>query len=292
MLTRELLYRWQDSINTDSYSDSLVGGTSIPFDVDKLLSKQGSRSPRELAADEHIPIDHRLWIICRALAHRNETNARIFAIHNASLVTPFAGRLEDQAEHAILVGDLRLIFSHTPQARANKLVSWRQKFESVRGVAVGIARTSHVETAWEAVRAGSREEAWDAANATARYAAWIGDWGTGRVKALTRALEAMGEDANGWDKQMSYLQNTLSSSGKVSVRLSELRQDIDATLSTTERNLSALREELRDLVLQRDHALLKVARAEAHISVLETENAKLRAENTKLAAVVLEKKVP
>ena len=149
MITKQLLRDW-DACHQDAELTAMARGRT-------------SASPREIASDEAITLDDRLWVVCRSLWYRDEAAAREFAIDSAALVSRLAGRPEDCAEHARLVEDLRRIFA-IPRGdrRSEELQRW--------------------EAAWAAARDAARAAAWDAE----------------LRQAIDRALIALGPDADGW----------------------------------------------------------------------------------------------
>ena len=71
-------------------------------------------TPRQIAADESISLDDRLWVVTRCLWHLDESAARYYAIERARTVTHLAGDEDDQAQYAALLDELARIESDVP----------------------------------------------------------------------------------------------------------------------------------------------------------------------------------
>jgi hypothetical protein len=161
-----------------------------------------SATPREIATDDNIDLDDRLWVICRALWYRDEDAARKYAIDSAALVSHLAGRPEDCAEHARLVEDLRRIFAiPAGDRRSDELQRWTAAWDAAWTAARNAAWTAAWTAAWNAPRdaawTAARNAAWTAARAAA-WAAAADAWAAELRKAIDRALQALGPDADGW----------------------------------------------------------------------------------------------
>jgi hypothetical protein len=189
VITAKLLREW-DACHDDD-------------DIAALASGRTSASPREIASDDRITLDDRLWVVCRALWYRSESAARTFAIDSAALVSHLAGRPEDCAEHARLVADLRRIYAMpTEHRRSEELSRWAAARDAARAAAWDVAWDVARYAAWDV----ARDAAWAAAWAAARAAAWAAAWAAARDaawdvairKAIDRALIALGPDADGW----------------------------------------------------------------------------------------------
>ena len=127
-------------------------------------------SPAEVAADENISLDDRLWAVSKALWHTNASKARLCAIESAELVEHLAGNDSDRATYRALMVELRRIEAEVPEAdRA---------------------------AARDAARAAARDAARDAAWAAAWDAAWAAAWAAELRKAIARCLVWLGDDAN------------------------------------------------------------------------------------------------
>ena len=128
------------------------------------LACRPSMTPREIAADDSISLDDRLWVVCRALWYRDESAARKYAIDSAALVSHLAGRPEDCAEHARLVEDLRRIFAiPIGDRRSGELQRWDAAMADARAAARADARADAWAAAWDAAWAAGRDAAWAAA---------------------------------------------------------------------------------------------------------------------------------
>ncbi len=112
-------------------------------------------TPRQIAADESISLDDRLWVVTRCLWHLDESAARYYAIERARTVTHFAGDEDDQAQHAAILDEL---------ARIESEVSADQ-----RDTARDAARDAAWDAAWDAARAAAIRESIAAA------LEWLGD---------------------------------------------------------------------------------------------------------------------
>ena len=120
-------------------------------------------TPRQIAADESISLDDRLWVVTRCLWHLDESAARYYAIERARTVTHLAGDEEDQAQHAAILDELARIESEVPADQ--------------RAAARAAARDAARAAPRDAARAAARDAAWDAAIRESIAAAleWLGD---------------------------------------------------------------------------------------------------------------------
>jgi hypothetical protein len=126
-------------------------------------------SPRQIAADESISLDDRLWVLTRCIWHLDESEARYYAIDRARSITHLAGDEDDQAQYEAILSELCRIEHDVPiDQRA-------------------------------AARDADRDAARDAARAAARAAAWAAAWAAARDAAMREsiavALEWIGDEA-------------------------------------------------------------------------------------------------
>ena len=134
-------------------------------------------TPRQIAADESISIDDRLWVVTRCLWHLDESAARYYAIERARTVTHLAGDEDDQAQYAALLDELARIESDVPADQ--------------RAAARAAARDAARDAAWYAARPAAR----DAARAAAWGPAWGAAWGAASRESIAAALEWLGDEA-------------------------------------------------------------------------------------------------
>jgi hypothetical protein len=120
-------------------------------------------TPRQIAADESISLDDRLWVVTRCLWHLDESAARYYAIERARTVTHLAGDEDDQAQHAAILNELARIVSE---------VSADQRY-AARAAARAAARDTARDAAWAAARAAARAAAIRESIAAALE--WLGD---------------------------------------------------------------------------------------------------------------------
>ena len=293
MITRDLLLQWNAAASLDPLNSVLSAQ-----EVETLFPMQMGRSPKDLAEDARIALDFRLWLVCRALAYRNARGAREFGISRAAGVSHLAGRSGDQAAHAAFAADLFRLYTG-PTLPEETLTDWLFNVNRARDAARDaqhsapgdIPLSEAVDVAWEALKAAARYYVWEAANGAARFAAWAasrgGSWEAERMKALAEALAALGPDAEGWATDPAPALNVEEPAKIVGAKLSVLKLDVDEALTTAVHSLEGMRTELRNLRLERDHALLQVASAKARISRLSTDVTRLEAENVRLAEALL-----
>ena len=122
-------------------------------------------TPRQIAADESISLDDRLWVVTRCLWHLDESAARYYAIERARTVTHLAGDEDDQAQHAAILDELARIESEVPADQR--------------------------AAAWDAARAAARAATW----AAARDAAWAAARDAAIRESIAAALEWLGDEA-------------------------------------------------------------------------------------------------
>jgi hypothetical protein len=193
---------------------------------EKILEKLGKRkdvAPRELATDTTISLDDRLWVLCRAIWYLDEHAARLFAIESALTVAHLAGDEDDQAQFCGLMNELILIEDLPLEQQG---AAWDAARGAARGAAWGAAWGAARDAAWGAARDAARDAAWgtprDAAWGAARDAAdaaWGAAWDAARdaadaardaadaawdaslEAAIGRALEWLGDYADGWEEE-------------------------------------------------------------------------------------------
>ena len=134
-------------------------------------------TPRQIAADESISLDDRLWVVTRCLWHLDESAARYYAIERARTVTHLAGDEDDQAQHAAILDELARIESEVPADQ--RAAAWAAAWDA----------------AWAAAWDAARAAAWDAAWAAARAAAWDAAWDAAIRESIAAALEWLGDEA-------------------------------------------------------------------------------------------------
>ena len=93
-------------------------------------------TPRQIAADESISLDDRLWVVTHCLWHLDESAARYYAIERARTVTHLAGDEDDQAQHAAILDELARIESEVPadQRAAARAAAWAAAWAAARDV--------------------------------------------------------------------------------------------------------------------------------------------------------------
>ena len=141
------------------------------WDDDRIAAHRlaSGATPRQIAADESISLDDRLWVVTRCLWHLDESAARYYAIERARTVTHLAGDEDDQAQHAAILDELARIESEVPADQ--------------RAAARAAARDAARDAAWAA--------AWDAA----RDAAWAAARAAAIRESIAAALEWLGDEA-------------------------------------------------------------------------------------------------
>lgn len=157
----------------------LVDWGVLETDMEVLFADRSVLSPQEFAAAERLTLDCRLRVLCLALHHRSEAAARTLALDLAATLTPYAGRVTDQAEHRNLLVELRRIFALPDSAvRCIELRRWDAAMDAARVAAFGAAagdngaavdlirldRTLGLKCAWyAAVSATHGDAVWGAA---------------------------------------------------------------------------------------------------------------------------------
>ena len=108
-------------------------------------------TPRQIAADESISIDDRLWVVTRCLWHLDESAARYYAIERARTVTHLAGDEDDQAQHAAILNELARIESEVPadQRAAARDAAWATALDAARDAARAAAIRESIAAALE-----------------------------------------------------------------------------------------------------------------------------------------------
>lgn len=79
------------------------------WDDQRIAAPLGDRkevTPRDIADDNSISLDERLWVLGRTLWYLDENAARGFAIESASLVAHLAGDEDDQALYLGLLNEM------------------------------------------------------------------------------------------------------------------------------------------------------------------------------------------
>jgi len=164
-------------------------------------------SPRQIAADESISLDDRLWVLTRCIWHLDESEARYYAIDRARSITHLAGDEDDQAQYEAILSELCRIESEVPkdQRAAARDAAWA----AARDAAWDAARVAARDAARDAARAAARDAArdaawdaaWDAARDATRAAAWAAAWVAARDAARDAARAAARDAARAaaWD---------------------------------------------------------------------------------------------
>src|SRR5262245_63739705 len=141
------------------------------WDDDRILDKAGGRAevtPRDIANDDSISLDDRLWVLCRCLWYLDESAARGFAIESALLVAHLAGDEDDQAQYLGLMNRLLEIGDlPEPEMAPARAAAWDAAWDAARAAA------------WDAAREAAR----DAASAAASDAAWARARGSAGARA-------------------------------------------------------------------------------------------------------------
>ena len=189
MITPQLLREWNACWDDRHITSHFAGRTGL--------------TPREVAEDESVSLDDRMWVLCRALWYRSESADRTFAIDSAELVSYLAGRPEDCAEHARLVEDLRRIYALPAEERSVELAIWSAAWDAARAAAWNAAWAAARDAAWDAAWAAAWDVAGAAAGAVARAVARAvamdAAMDAALHKAIYRAIVALGPDAEGWE---------------------------------------------------------------------------------------------
>lgn len=219
MINHNLMRTW---MSTDKFRPARV--------LDHLRDRHAS--PREVAADEGIAAHGRLWILSRALWHRDRPAARRLAIDSAASMSALAGDRDAQAEHVALVASLRSmidlidlpsdLIDLPPDAYVTERRAWSVRWNATRKHSAHKWNASRTRVALESMCGGhlpdlepisAQVAAWDAAwdaSGDSYISVWYAllapywaahDSGT-KTLALTAAiftvLAAFGDDADGW----------------------------------------------------------------------------------------------
>jgi hypothetical protein len=137
-------------------------------------------TPTQIAADESISLDDRLWVLAKCLWHCDPIAARLFAIECAESVAHLAGDEDDQAQFLGLCAEMReMAIAGVPDGDPN----WAAARDAARDAAWAAA--------WAAARAAARAAAWDAA----WDAAWAAAWAAALRKKIASILEWLGDEA-------------------------------------------------------------------------------------------------
>jgi hypothetical protein len=146
-------------------------------------------SPRQIAADESISLDDRLWVLTRCIWHLDESAARYYAIERARTVTHLAGDEDDQAQYEAILSELCRIEHDVPIDQRDAARA------AARAAAWATARDAARDAAW----AADRDAAWAADRAAARAAARAADrdaaWDAAMRESIAAALEWLGDEA-------------------------------------------------------------------------------------------------
>lgn len=202
MITKKLLSDWRACWDDASIAGKLAGRESV--------------TPREVAQDTSISADDRLWVLCRTLWYLDESAARGFAIDTALTVAHLAGDEDDQAQFHGLMNELLVIEDMpieqrdaardaTRDAAAAAAAAARDAAAAAAWYAAwDSARDSARDSAWYAARDATSDAAWGAAWYAVRYAASDAAWDAARDSAIeasiARAIEWLGDYADGWEE--------------------------------------------------------------------------------------------
>lgn len=111
MVTKKLLRDWNACWTDDRIAEH--------------FGDRASLTPREIAADESILDNDRLWVMCQTLSYRNYNAAQSFAIDCVASVAHLAGRQEGQDTYARLLDEFQTI-SRLPRNEGDlALEKWR-----------------------------------------------------------------------------------------------------------------------------------------------------------------------
>lgn len=173
MITAELLRDW--------------GACWPDSQIRERMGTRESVTPRDVAADESISLDDRLWVLCRSIWYLDEHAARMFAVESASLVVHLAGDEDDQAQY-------------------RGILNWLCEIEDLPEDKRDVARVATWVAAWDA----ARDAAWAAARAAAWTAARAAAWTAARDEhlrsSISRALHWLGDYADGWEADSEQIQ--------------------------------------------------------------------------------------
>jgi hypothetical protein len=185
-ITPKLLRQWDACWHDDEIAEHFAGRRYV--------------TPREVAEDESLSQADRLWVVTHALAHLDARAARLYAIECAASVTHLAGDEDDQAAHAGLLHDLIQIEMEVPwgaSAAATRHAIWNAARDAIWNAAWDAVWSAAWDAAWNAAWDAVWSAAWDAAWNAARSAARDAATQTGLDDAIRRALEWLGEEADG-----------------------------------------------------------------------------------------------
>jgi len=185
-ITTELLRSWEACWSDEEIISRLGGRESV--------------TPTEVATDEVIKLDDRLWVMCNCLGHLDPTVARLFAIESAELVAHLAGDEEDQVQYLGIMNKMRKIqLEMAPDDRPGA----RNAIWTIASIA-GRDAGKKVE-AWDAVR----DAVWHAAKDTAKNTAWVAAWEATRSAARAASQAEIGEaNDRGGPGQLTASRNT------------------------------------------------------------------------------------
>jgi hypothetical protein len=151
------------------------------------FGRRSGVSPRDVAAAADVSLEHRLWVLCYAIAHLDEHAACMFAIESASLVTHLVSDADDQAIRAGLLNDLMMAenLPKVDRAEVRRKIAWEVHCGVLQDAASGYGREAAYEAAREAAICVVTEEV---------------TWSAALQAALERALHWLGDYADGWEE--------------------------------------------------------------------------------------------
>lgn len=151
-------------------------------------------TPAQVAADESISLDDRLWVMANCLWHLDPTAARLFALECAESVAHLAGDEDDQAQFLGLCAEMREMAiagvpDNDPRWAATRYATRYATWDATR------------YATWDAARSAARYDARDAARASALALAstsastWDDTWDADLRKKIAAILEWLGDEA-------------------------------------------------------------------------------------------------
>jgi len=135
-ITKKLLRQWGACWNDDQIAEAIARFGRDP-------------SPREVANDDNVSLEDRLWAVTKALWHCDESAARLFAIECAETVAHLAGDEDDVAQFLGLCAQLREIELVLPESEkdAARCAAWGAARDAVWDAARGAARGAAIKDA-------------------------------------------------------------------------------------------------------------------------------------------------
>jgi hypothetical protein len=160
-------------------------------------------TPREASQDTAVDIRDRLWVLCQCISYLDAEAGRLFAVDSALLAV---NRLDDDTDHkATLLGLLNQLCEIEDLPEGERDASRASAASASRAAAASalFASDAASDAAYYAVRAvraaayaSYASYAPDAS--AAAFSAYYAAADAGLSKALDRALEWLGDYADGW----------------------------------------------------------------------------------------------